>query len=261
MNAWESSSGDENAGRRSERLLDLLEEKSDAGDNDMAPNFNSYNKVIGTWSKSSSPNKVDRALAVLERMRRRKEEGKLNGRVPEYSYALVINTCAFCSLKDPAEELRIFRIAENLFNHLLRESEENGGKTEPSPTTYGWYIQAVGRLGIPDKLKRDTLEQTIKRCCKKGRVNPFVWERIKSATTHTQFMQLMEPVFSRLNRNGNESSSAPSDVNGQTGVRLIVKYSQLPKEWVWKGYPAADTNGKTGISYPRGKQSVDNRFR
>ncbi|KAG7353577.1 PPR: pentatricopeptide repeat domain containing protein [Nitzschia inconspicua] len=250
LNAWEASATSENAGRRAERLLDLLEDNHDNGKVEMAPNFSSYNKVIATWSKSPAPDKADRALAILNRMKRRKEERKLFGKLPEYAYSLVINACAFSGAEDPDERFRIFQIARNVFNELIAESETDPDRSEPSPTTYGWYLQAIERGSIPADLKFQILQETFQRCCEKQRVNSFVWERLKSACNDDEFAQLMIPV------NNIRRSFKRSNVQKSVNTKREVKLSDLPENWIWKGYKAVGTktDDRKFVSKQRRKQ-------
>jgi pentatricopeptide repeat protein len=243
LNAWEASAGSENAGPRAERLLDLMEKKSDEGIVEMSPTYSSYNKVIGTWAKSSSSNKVDRALEVLNRMKWRKMNGKLKSRIPEHSYALVINACAFSTARDPDEESRIFEIARNLFNELLSESEKFSYRAEPSPTTYGWFIQAIGNRALPKGVKFQVLKETFRRCCDKQRVNPFVLEKVKAACSDDEFAQLMPK---RLNKR------TKTEIRGEKergNTKWLVNVSDLPEKWVWKGF--SSTVGTSGKCEPQ----------
>jgi pentatricopeptide repeat protein len=224
LKAWEACAGSDNAGERAERILDLMEEKCDGGNAEMAPNFSSYHRVIGTWSKSSSPNKVDRAVAAFNRMKQRSNDGKLSGRIPEHAYALVINACAFSNVDDPEESLRTFNIARNMFEELILESEQQPDRAEPSPTTYGWYIQALGQAGVSEDLKFQTLKEVFDRCCKKQRISPFVWEKLKAACTSDELAQLLLPL--------------PKSVESKT--KRVIRLADLPEKWIWKGHPDSD---------------------
>lgn len=241
LKAWEASARSDGSGQRAERLLDLMEEKFDGGNLEMAPNSSSYLKVISTWSKSSSPDKVDRALAVLQRMKRRKEDGKLEGRIPEHAHSLVINACAFTTSEDPDEKRRTFQIARKIFDGLILESEQLIYRTEPSPTTYGWFIQVLGRVA-PGDLKFGVLKETFDRCCEKQRLSPFVWETLKASCTDDELAQLLHPVHKFM------------DERTVAGKRL--KFSDLPEAWKFQGYSDSDNTAAKNFIYRRRERAT-----
>ena len=85
LQAW-ASCGDDDAGRRADLLLRDMEEKSEEDEN-LRPNARSYCLVLTAWSKSSSLEKADRALEILERMERRYEEDQQRVRPGERPYS------------------------------------------------------------------------------------------------------------------------------------------------------------------------------
>jgi pentatricopeptide repeat protein len=220
LNAWQASVGTEESGRRAERLLDLMEEKHDEGNFNMSPNFSSYTKVIATWSKSPVVDKADRALAVLNRMKKRVEAGALQVRTSDHAYGLVINACAFTPFTDPAQQMRLFEIAQEILNELLEVASREGDHRGPNAITYGWFFQALERLDIPEDLKYKSLERAFKICCTKGRLSQFAWSRMREATTGKQFMKLLRSDFPQL-----EDEISDGD------AKKMINYSNLPMAW------------------------------
>eukprot|EP00536_Pseudo-nitzschia_multiseries_P000151 jgi/Psemu1/321478/estExt_fgenesh1_pg.C_30021 len=155
INAWAESIGNDDAGVRAERLVDLMETKSDEGVSCMVPNHRSYNTVIKAWSKCNNrPDKAERARAVLHRAKKRHEQGKLGDPPSEYAYSLVIQACAFSrNPSDPAVPARL--------------------------------------TGVPESATRDDLKRVVSRCCRHGRVNEFVLQGIKQACSDEVFRELM----------------------------------------------------------------------
>ncbi|KAL3916917.1 MAG: hypothetical protein SGILL_004958 [Bacillariaceae sp.] len=223
LHAWQASVGSEESGRRAERLLDLMEEKQDQGNYDMSPNFSSYSKVIGAWSKSPLPDKADRALAVLRRLERRIKIGKMRGKIPEYAYGLVINACAFTQSKDPEQNMRLFHVAQDLLNELIEKADNGDERSEPSPTTYGWYFQTLERLNIPEDVKYTAAERAFKLCCARGRLNHFAWSKMKNSITDEQFVKLLEGKYRELKGKSKDA-----------GVKRTISFSGLPNAWKWK---------------------------
>jgi hypothetical protein len=153
-------------------------------------------------------------------MKAQKERGMLRNNPPEFAFSLVINACAFTS-GTPEDELAVFHIALDVMNELLEDDK----RAEPSPTTYGRFIQACGRLRVPEDLKTKHLEQVFERCREGSRINEYVLEMLKIASSDALFARLMLPVTSRKK----------NDVSGGN-LKQSIKLSSLPPEWVWNGY-------------------------
>lgn len=238
LNSWAEGVGNDEAGTRAELLLDLMEKKSNEGDNSMIPNHRSYNLVIRTWSKSNNPKKAERALSVLQRAKSRYREKKLDNFPPEYAYSLVIHSCAFSANGDPSVEKRAFEIAVQVMSELTADAPE------PSSATYAWFFQVCGRLKVPESSMQDDIERIFKRCCKTKRVNDFVLQSFKQATSDALFAKLVGNCIETTGR-----SVSWGD------VKEMVQLSHLPKNWI-----ALDNGGGTKTKKHAGaKRSPQNR--
>jgi hypothetical protein len=206
--AW-SSSGDENAGRNAENYLDAMEKAYDNGAAHLQPDSRSYGLVLSAWSKSNSTDKAPRALRVLQRMERQCEIGNTRVRVDEHAYSLVINTCAFSNSGTVAEQ-EAFEIAVSVMDRVL-----NSVNQTPTSLTYGWFIQACGRLRVDEEQKSQQIRKAFMACCEAGLVNDFVLHRLKGAASDILYYSLMESVS--VTRSGS--------------FRPWVQVSHLPYEW------------------------------
>lgn len=169
LHAW-SSSGDDDAGRRADAHLNEMEPLG------ISPDTRSYELVLSAWSKSSSVDKARRSLEVFRRMEDDVRKGSRFVSLDDHAYSLVINACAF-SNQNKESELEAFDIALELFNELL------DSKTLcPSSLTFGWFIQACGRLGVSDDVKKFHIKRSFQKCCEFGLVNDFVIQRLKGAS-------------------------------------------------------------------------------
>jgi hypothetical protein len=213
LNAW-ASCGDDDAGRRADVLLKDMEAKFDRGEDHVRPNARSYCLVLSAWSKSGSYDKSERALEVLDRMKKRHAEGKLPVRPGEHPHSLVVNACAFTSAS-PEAEMFAFKIAVKIMTEML-ESDY----LEPSSVTYGWFLQACGRLSVPTTVKEENLERAFTRCCERGLVNDFVLNRIKVASSSTLFKRLLAPAIAPLGYS-----------EGRDDVKDRIALAHLPKDW------------------------------
>lgn len=188
LNGWAECNGHDDAGGRAEKILNLMEEKSATGTYNMEPNYRSYNLVIKAYSKSKSPDKAEKALAILNRAKNCYLQGKAESLPPEYAYSLVIHACAFSENTGSKIEKRAFEIAVQVMDELINDAPEG---TEPSSATYGWFFQVCARLRVSEELKTHHIRRLFSRCSEKGRVNEFVLKNLKQSTSDALFADLM----------------------------------------------------------------------
>ena len=248
LNAWECcASVNEDAGLRAERLLDLMEQKSFEGNANITPNARSYCKVIGAWTKSKAPNKVDRAFSIVRRFEKLVKDGIIDPTKIERPYTLIINACSSYLSNDQEVAIRYFNIAVDLMTKLMDELPKDGAQLKP--TTYGCFFRTVRRLDIPESLKNKYLERVFKRCYETGRVNNFVFEQFKNATSDKQFRELISHAVLKL------SNSQPNDKD----FKRMVKLTDLPKEWKSNGhYSTNNTKNKNNYNNSSSKSKSNN---
>jgi hypothetical protein len=217
--SW-SISGDDDAGRRAEHHLDFMERKYEKGDEHLKPDNRSYGLVLNAWSKSNSFEKARRALNVLKRMEAQEKKGNTDVRPNEHCLSLVINACAFTN-SGPEAEAEAFQIALSVFNRMLDSDD-----CQPSSLTYGWFIQACGRLSGPQKQKEEQVERAWKLCCKNGLVNAFVLQRFTGAASDPLYKKLMDPALLKI-KSGQKTKEQ---------LKFSISPSDLPKQWSrnWK---------------------------
>jgi hypothetical protein len=208
--AWVNS-GAENSGYRADLHLAEMEASYRNGDNALQPDTRSYGLALSAWSKSNSPEKARRALELLRHMEQQQSEGNNQVHVDEHAYSLVINTCAFCNAAVDVE-IDAFDIAVSLFDEML----ESSGR-QPSSLTYGWFIQACGRLHVDESRRAAAIEKAFTRCCEAGLLSDFVLHRLKGAAADELFWDLIGPWLST-----NTSWERK---------KQKVSLDQLPKAW------------------------------
>lgn len=177
--AW-ASCGDDDAGRHAESYLDEMERLCQSGDHSICPDTKSYQLVLSAWSKSNTFDKAPRALRVLRRMM-----SNPTVEVGEHAYSLVVNTCAFSNASVEAER-EAFSIAVDLLDEMFKSDA-----LHPRPLTYGWFIQACGRLRVPKQQKQPQLTKWFQRCCQDGFLNEFVLRRFRGAAPEPMFEALV----------------------------------------------------------------------
>ena len=228
--AW-STCGDEDAGRRAEIHLDDMERKYLAGDETMKPTTRSYGLVLNAWSKSSSFDKAKRSLDILKRMEKQRRLGNTDVYLSEHVHSLVINACAFTNSGMEAET-EAFRIAVTIFDKMIASKD-----CQPSSLAYGWFIQACGRLQMPQDMKDRHIERAWNLCCQNGLVNGFVLHRFTGAAPEVLYKKLMASVLSRI-------SSHPDDTKEKLKFRISPK--DLPLAWTKKANNFHKQDGNSG---------------
>jgi hypothetical protein len=193
--AW-ANSGDENAGNRAETYLDEMEASLKKGVVDIRPDTRSYGLVLSAWSKSTSSDKFRRALQILRRMERQQENGNQHVCVDEHARSLVINTCGFSNAGTEIES-EAFEIAVTVFDEML-DSDHN----RPSSLSFGWFIQAMGRLRVDEAKKSAQIEKAFIVCCEAGLVNDFVMHRLKGAASESLYRNLVKSAAGTTYRKG-----------------------------------------------------------
>lgn len=206
--AW-ANSGDRSAGYNAQQHLDDMETRYKNGETSVQPDSRSYGLVLSAWSKSNSPEKARQAATLLRRMEKERSSGNFSLKVDEHAYSLVINTCAFCN-DDIALEVEAFEIALSLFEEMI----ESPSAPAPTSLTYGWFIQACGRLRAEESHRMTALEKAFRRCCEDGLLNDFVLHRLKGATTEANFWDLIG-----------------TGVKSREPVKSKVSLERLPVEW------------------------------
>lgn len=202
LGAW-ANCGDENAGKRAKNYLNEMEAI------DMQPDTRSYGLVLSAWSKSTCTDKFRRALRILRRMEQQEGNGNQQVCVDKYARSLVINACGF-SNADAQVESEAFEIAVTKFDEMV-----GSDRNRPTSLSFGWFIQAMGRLCVDEEKKTAQIAKAFMMCCEAGLVNDFVLHRLKGAASDTLYEKLLKPA-----------SLTKSD-RKPTWVHL----TRLPPEW------------------------------
>ncbi len=213
LNGWAECDGHPDAGNRAERILELMEEKSTTGATNMAPTYRSYTLVLKAWLKSKSPEKAQRALVILERMKKNRHL-QLS---PGYAHSLVIQTCAFSEYFRPKTQKRAFEIAVQVMNEFI---DVPANQSEPSfmTTSCGWFFQVCAKLELSEISTESHIRRTFSLCCENGLFTEFVLNSLKQATSDALFAELIA-----------ESVSVQDTA---ADLKDTVLLSHLPKSWI-----------------------------
>ena len=162
IDAWAKQSGrDPKAAEKAEAILTRMENNPD-----VIPNTISYNAVLNSYAKSTSPEAPVRAEALLRRMQFFASKGINREAKPDrISYNTVIMAWA------KSNEVGAAQSAENLLIEL--EALYRKGHTEMSPTvfTYNTVIEAWTRSNNPNAVRGEqVLERLIEVSKKRGLV-------------------------------------------------------------------------------------------
>lgn len=142
LNAY-SNSGEGDAGRSAERILDWMEELAKTDGYDLSPDAYSYTAVIDAYSKSSSP---ERAEAVLHRLLRRQGEG-YNVAPTVVTFTAVLHALSKTRDKGaPTKAATIVRMMEQLHR-------TTGANVSPTTATYNAQLNVWNKNRyLPDAM-------------------------------------------------------------------------------------------------------------
>ena len=171
--------------------------------------------ALNAWSKCGSPDKADRALDLLERMKRRHEEGLLGFPPGEHPCGLVINACAF-SEGSPQVKENAFRIAVSTMKEMLESKD-----FEVSSTTFGWFLQACARLDVPEDIREENVRRAFQTCCDRSLVNEYVLNAFKTAASASVFEEMLAPAIPRLQKYDKK----------QDDLKELIYTQHLPVKW------------------------------
>lgn len=184
--AW-AKSGDDDSGRRSEKLLKQAEHQFRVNnDASVSPDTIIYNFVIDAHAKTSSLRAPQRARAVLDRQIRLYNEGNKKCRPDIYSFTSVLSSCASLVGSATNEEKRkAFEIATSTFSDMYRFN------LVPNHVTYGTMLKACGRLLPVGKERIKFTREYFRKACKDGCVGEMVLNRLEEAASPAQYKGLM----------------------------------------------------------------------
>lgn len=97
----------------------------------------------------------------------------------------------------------------------------NSDDCKPSSLTYGWFLQACGRLEAPQEQKYEQLERAWNLCCKHGLVSAFVLHRFTGAAPDQLYKKLMKPAL-RKQQFGDATKER---------LKFMISPTDLPAQW------------------------------
>eukprot|EP00977_Amphora_coffeiformis_P001907 scaffold362_cov176-Amphora_coffeaeformis.AAC.33 len=184
--AW-ANSGDTNSSKAAAHV-EYMENEYAAGNVELRPDTRSYSLLLSAISKSTGHDKARKALDVINRMKEQIRRGNQGVTMDEHHYSLAINACAF-SNADIDSEVEAFQIATKLFEEVM-----NTPDLQPTSLTFGWFIQACGRLRVPEAIRNAYIERAFNLCCERGLVNDFVLRRLLGAGPEDLLGKLLAPL-------------------------------------------------------------------
>jgi hypothetical protein len=161
--AW-SKSGDPDAGKHVERLLDTMIDLHDKGVRDVAPNTVTYSSCIHAWSKSGQRDAGRRASNLLKRMDWHDENGFINIKPNVYSFTSAIE--AWVNSRDP----NLLKEAEHIFEVLIERYQAGDDDAAPTTATFNAMFKAIRQCPSEKKkfLKAEQLMNRMKQMYELG---------------------------------------------------------------------------------------------
>jgi len=156
INAWVQS-GKANGALRAEEILKKMISLHEEGIDDIEPTIVSFTTCINGWAKSGQDRAAaaTRALAIFELMEKMREAGTISARPNKFTYS---------SLVDALVKGRQLQKAEDIYNRMVEEYEEDNsrpipGKIQATQIMDGWAKSGEGTSGIKVEVLLTTLER------------------------------------------------------------------------------------------------------
>eukprot|EP00538_Stauroneis_constricta_P000604 CAMPEP_0119569042 /NCGR_PEP_ID=MMETSP1352-20130426/40552_1 /TAXON_ID=265584 /ORGANISM="Stauroneis constricta, Strain CCMP1120" /LENGTH=543 /DNA_ID=CAMNT_0007618541 /DNA_START=465 /DNA_END=2096 /DNA_ORIENTATION=+ len=147
-----------------------------------------FNSAINCWTRSDVSGAFRYARSILDRQITCYEQGCDTATPDVFGFTSVISSCA----SEPGNKDRrqkAFDVATQTYQQLQQRSHEFG---RPNHVTYGTMLKACIRL-LPQnsKQRRQWVKKVIDECIQSGHVGEMVLSRLREATTHAEFQQLL----------------------------------------------------------------------
>ena len=156
-----------------ERIQGILKELEDSAD--LQPNKQSYTTAITMWARSQSPEKVQKARSIFNRMRFAYKSGNESCKPDIMVYNAMLNCCCFpIGRREEASSIAMETFSD------IRES----GYAMSDSITYAFMLKALGR-NLQSGYERDAkLRQVFDAACHDGLVDDRVLEQLSIASAH-----------------------------------------------------------------------------
>lgn len=212
LNAWANHAQDGGA-MRAQEILDHTESLS-VEERGFSHSIICHNILIKAWGRSRSPDSVQRAEAILNKLEDQYKKNKnKNARPDVTTYSSVINCCAYYAGNDAKGQQEAFEVALRTFRKIKENSSRNC-EEGPNNITYGTLFKAIARLTPMDDTRKEIIKTFFNQCCREGQVDSFVLSQVRAASPSTElYHQLI----------------SPSGVRDGNNMEQILK--RMPQEW------------------------------
>ena len=162
LSAW-ANSRDPSAAKRTEAILEYMQELYDAGNVDVKPNTICFNSAISAWAKTGDPAAVKRAEAILQRMQELYEAGNTDVKPDTISLNAVLSVWA--NSRDPSAAKR----AEAILARMQELYDAGNVDVKPNTISFNTVLSVWAKSGDPVAAKRaEGILQHMQKLCKAG---------------------------------------------------------------------------------------------
>lgn len=157
-------------------------------DQELLPDNYSYTSVITAYGRSSSSQKAEKALEILQRTIQAQKNANGVAVVTTHTFNAALNSCAFVNgtIEEKARAFEIATIIDNL--------REESGKLADS-TWYGTMLRACSTLIPPSEYREKLVDLFFQEACKSGCVGRLVLQQLKFAANREQQIRLLRKEF------------------------------------------------------------------
>lgn len=151
-----------------------------------------FTSTMFTWSRSNSPQKLNRCLDLLKQMKAMHSEGNLHVRPDPYAYQVVIEACARAN-GDAAQQTAAIRIAFAVFKSIQLDPN-----VQVTSYIFSSLINAVSRL-LPAGDERTALAKAVfEKAVVANQLDKRVIQSMRTAVDATTLQSLLADIDSSL---------------------------------------------------------------
>lgn len=230
--------GDDNALENVEYIYNRMKYSYEKLHNMKAkPDAHAMTVLLHAWAKSNHRNKAFVTWDILQSMIESYEKGDINMKPTPYSFAAVLNACAFMELNDATKQGETIRIALSCMNSL----DDNSVYGKPNEFIYKNLFQTICR-NVSDMKERSRIASIIfQRCCQDGYVTKTI---IGILRKNIPDLYKKLPLLDKHHHNNNNSnrhynnridtlypSSKQQKQNHDENQHISSRIHEIPKEW------------------------------
>ena len=173
-----------------EDILKSMEESLQSGDQQIAPNLDSYRHAINVYRTIKSPDRIPRAKAILLQCKDNLLQGDVDEMTKTSATAVLNSFVLVCGAKPiPISSETGLTYLREALNAVIRFRTEK--IISANKDTYTYLLQAARELVGQSESGMKLIEQIFHLACQEGVVDKSLIKQILKVTTNEQYLRLV----------------------------------------------------------------------